>query len=303
MATRSRPSFRIPRPNGSALVALTVCLILGISAAGYLKVRNYVIARFLATPVRPSVELKNQPAWMSPYLAQSIVNSVRPSATSSPFDKQVLIDAYQSLSANPWVKSVREVRRLYGKAPGDRLAIDCVYRAPAALVQHDGQYILVADDGIVLPEQFTEDELPKVMFSPDGGQHTQLRIIQGVSQPPAKPGSAWNSDDLSAGLKMAALLSQLPYADEIVRIDVSNMAAPAASRSPRIVLLTKNNTQIRWGLPPGNDDFTEASPTIKLAHLQQIYAQYHCLDANQSWLDLRFDHVNYPTVQASADYR
>jgi hypothetical protein len=179
--------------------------------------------------------------------------------------------------------------------------IDCVYRAPAALVKHDDQYVLVAEDRTVLPEQFSEDELSKVMFSPDVDQHTQLRIIQGVSESPTKAGSAWGGDDIAAGLKMALLLSHLSYADEITRIDVSNVTSATNSRSPRIVLLTKANTQIRWGQPPGTDDFTEASPATKLAHLQQIYAQYHRLDANEPWLDLRFDHVNYPIQQASVE--
>jgi hypothetical protein len=102
---------------------------------------------------------------------------------------------------------------------------------------------------------------------------------------------------MAAGLKMSALLSHISYADDIVRIDVSNVANHP--HSPLLTLITKANTQIHWGRPPGDDDFTEASPSVKLAHLQQIYAQYHRLDANQQWLDLRFDHVIYPTVQAS----
>ena len=116
---------------------------------GYLKVRSYVIARLGALPVRPTVMLKNQPAWMSTYLAQSIANSIRPAAPSSPFDKQVLIDAYNALAINPWIEKVNEVRRVYGTSPGDRLEIDCVYRTPAALVQVDDKYMLVADDGAV----------------------------------------------------------------------------------------------------------------------------------------------------------
>lgn len=278
---------------------LLVVLLAALSATGYVRIRNYVNARFLATPIRPEVVLKNQPVWMSNFLAQSIINSVRPAAPSSPFDKKVLVNAYNSLSANPWVKTVREVRRVYNKSPGDQLQIECVFRAPAALVSHNGQYILIADDRTVLPEQFSEDELPKVMFGPTAAGHTQLRIIQGVVASPAKPGAIWSGSDIAAGLKMATLLSQVPYADDIVRIDVSNAAGAMGQRLPRLILLTKAGSQIRWGRAPGDDDFTEASAATKLAHLQQIYAQYHRLDANEPWLDLRFDHVIYPTVQAS----
>ena len=151
-----------------------------------------------------------------------------------------------------------------------------------------------------LPEQFSTDDLPKVMFSSaTSGGHTQLRIIQGVSAHQPKSGAIWTGDEVAAGLKMAALLANLSCADDIVRIDVSNVAGRQDTRSPWIVLLTKANTQIRWGRPPGDDDFTEISPANKLAHLQQIYAQYHRVDASEPWLDLRFDHVTYPVQQAT----
>lgn len=301
MVLRPLPRLpRMPRPSRSGAIVLLVCLLVATSIAGYLKVRSYVIARLGALPVRPTVMLKNQPVWMSAYLAQSIANSVRPASPSSPFDKQVLVDAYNALAINPWIKHVNEVRRVYGTSPGDRLEIDCVYRTPAALVQVGDQYTLVANDGAVLPEEFSANDLPRVMFtSATAGSHTQLRIIQGVTEHPTKVGAVWSGDDLAAGLRMANLLANLPFADDILRIDVSNVAGRQDARSPWIVLVTKANTQIRWGRPPGNDDFTEISPATKLVHLEQIYARYHRVDANEPWLDLRFDHVIYPTQQAT----
>ncbi|HWB52698.1 MAG TPA: hypothetical protein VG722_00830, partial [Tepidisphaeraceae bacterium] len=152
----------------------------------------------------------------------------------------------------------------------------------------------------ILPEQFTEDQLPKVMYEPasDGG-HTQLRIIQGVRKHPTEAGAIWTGTDVIDGLKMAALLAGHHFTDDILRIDVTNAGGRADPRQPFIVLLTKAGTQIRWGRPPGENDFTEASPIEKLMHLDEIYAQYHRIDADQPWIDLRFDHVIYPIQQAS----
>jgi hypothetical protein len=233
-------------------------------------------------------------------LAETIADSARPDVPSSPFDKQVLVNAYDTLKINPWIKKVNEVRRVYGKAPGDRLEVDCVYHTPAALVEYDNRYTLIADDRTILPEQFSAEQLPRVMFEAKGdGGHTRLRIIQGVVDHPTEAGAIWAGEDVAGGLKMAALLAGRPFADEIVRIDVSNAAGRRDPRQPFIVLLTKQGTQIRWGRPPGENDFTEASPGQKLAHLQEIYAQYHRIDADQPWIDLRFDHVIYPIQQAS----
>jgi hypothetical protein len=294
---------RSPEQSGAArrTAIVSVLLILGLTAStlGYLRVRKYVETKAVYSPDPPIVVLKNPPVWMSGFLADTIATSVRPDTSKSPFDNQLLKDAYESLRVNPWIKTVRQVRRVYGKAPGDTLEVDCDYRAPVALVAYEDKYTLVDADRVILPEQFRLDDLKKVMYGNDAAQgKLQLRIIEGVTHRPTEAGAVWEGKDLAAGLRVAQLLAHQPFAEEIVRIDVSNADGRRDRNEAHVVLYTKANTQLRWGRDPNPDEFIEAKPNTKLVHMAQIYKQYHRIDAGQPWLDLRFDRVMYPVQTA-----
>jgi hypothetical protein len=140
----------------------------------------------IAAPVGPlSIVLVNKPAWMSDFLAQQISATV-PRANGSTFDRDLLVEATQALQANPWVRDVHQVRRVYGQRPGDTLEVDCEFRAPIALVQWGEYYWLVDGDGVKLPEQFTANHVPRIVMGRDG--RLNIRIIEGVRQPPAATG-------------------------------------------------------------------------------------------------------------------
>ena len=62
----------------------------------------------------------------------------------------LLVAAAGKLQANPWVRDVHFVRRVFGERPGDTLEIDCEFRAPIALVQWGDYYWLVDGDGMTL---------------------------------------------------------------------------------------------------------------------------------------------------------
>src|ERR1041385_5927478 len=105
----------------------------------------------------------------------------------------------------------------------------------------------------------------------------------------------WQGDDLAAGLELVRLLAHQPFADEILKVDVSNYHGRKDPAASHIVLVTKYLTEIRWGRNPGaTDAFVEAKPEVKLAHMAEIYQHFKQIDAHQQWLDLRFDHVIYP---------
>lgn len=301
MAKASRSAGDLSSRRRLTAWILIGCVVIAGCAVGYIKLRHYVVARLTRNPSPVAVVLKNRPIWMTAYLADTITNSVRPDVPGSPFDKKILIDVYNQLAMSPWVKKVNQVRRVYGKAPGDTLEVDCTYHTPAALVEYGNQYTLVAADRTILPEQFSEGDLPKVMFGSDASAgHTQLRIIQGVKNHPTEAGAIWKGNDLAEGLQLAALLAHRSFTDDIVRIDVSNADGRVNSRLPNIILLTKTGSQIRWGHAPNPNDFTEVSAAEKLLHLEQVYQQFHRVDASQPWIDVRFDHVEYPNRQASA---
>lgn len=282
-------------------VLLTVAIVAVIGAAS-VQFKKYIDRRALAiNPEPPIVVLKNRPAWMSDFLADSITAPIRPDIAKSPFDHKVLVDAVAALRMNPWIREIHSVRRSYTKTPGDTIEVDCEYRAPIALVKWSDHYTLVDNEGTVLPEQFTEAEVPRIVYGADGKMN--IRVIEGVAHKPSTPGQTWPGADISAGLELVQLLYGQPYADDILKVNVSNFQGRRTLKDPHLTLITRFNpaTELRWGRPvSAKDAFIEVAPAQKLNYLASVYAKYHRVDAGQPWLDLRFDHILYPAPESTA---
>ena len=274
---------------------ITVMLFLLIGGiVGYSCLRKYVDQKLTFPVDAPLVVLKNRPVWMSDFLAEKIINSVQPPTARSAFDQQMLVNAYDILKHNPWIKDVRQVRRAYGKKPGDTIEIDCEYRAPIALVRYGDVYALVDAEGIKLPELFNASQLSKIMIGQDG--RVNIRVIEGVVRPPPDPGRHWVSEDLNAGLEMVQLLHGQPYAEEVQIVRVNNYNGRLDPREAWLVLMTRDRTEIRWGRPrSATDAFAEVPWHQKLEYMQRIVEKYHRVDAGHSAVDLRFDRVTFPS--------
>jgi hypothetical protein len=269
-------------------------MLLGICTAGLYYAKAYV-DEAVAPPLRPpTVVFTHRPAWMSDLLARKLAASLTPRAGSSVFDRGSLVSAAVKLRANPWVAELRQVRRVYGKGPGDTIEVDCDFRSPLALVKSGNDYWFVDGHGVKLPEKFAEAELPAVVFSADGT--TNLRVIEGVRHlPPRDAGQVWPGEDLAAGLEMAAHLYGQSFAQEVVKIDVANFGGRVAPREAQVVLITRYNTEVRWGRPWGaTDAFVEVPPERKVQYLRRVLAEYGRVDAHQAWIDIRFDKITYP---------
>jgi hypothetical protein len=269
-------------------------LFVGILAAGFFYIQRYVQTEVLTTNDPPAIVIKNRPHWMSDFLVQRIADTARPPGAQgrSVFDRQLLIDARAALEKNPWISKVRDVRRAYANGPGDVLEIDCDYRAPVALVKWGDYYSLVDQNGFKLPEQYEARDVPKIVRIEQG--RVDIRIIEGVKRPPPSPGKKWVGDDLEAGLEMISVLSDKPYAQEILKLDVSGVNGGRGD--PQVVLVTKFGTRILWGrVPSAKDSFVEVDASKKLDRLRALYAQYGRVDAGKtSGLDIRFDKITYP---------
>ncbi len=277
-----------------------IFIIFASGIVSLFRISQIYVERRLAFPTRPpKVVLANRPAWMSDFLNEEIIRSTQPIGLHSAFDRQLLVDAGKALASNPWIKRVKQVRRMYDQKPGDTLEIDCDYRAPAALVKWGQYYWLVDGAGVKLPEQYTAELLPKIVLGGDG--KINIRIIDGVSHDPCESGRIWQGDDLAGGLEMARLLAVQDWADQIREIDVSNFGGRRDSREAQIVLVTRFGTQVRWGRPPSaKDSFIEVPASQKLAAIETIYRKDSRVDAGQPWIDLRFDRVTCPGPDANA---
>ncbi len=269
-------------------------MFIGVGAAvGYFRLRTYVEQRLAFPADRPRVVLKNRPVWMTDFLADQIIEKVQPPAARSVMDQQMLIAVCEILKTNPWIKEVKQVRRAFGKKPGDTVEVDCEYRAPIALVQYGQVYALVDSEGVKLPELFSAAQLPRIMFGEDG--RVNIRLIEGVAKAPPEPGRKWVSDDLTAGLEMVQLLYGKPYAEEVLSVKVSNYAGRIDAREAWIVLVTRDKTQVMWGRPKSaSDAFVEVPWYRKLDRMQRIVETYHRVDAGHSAVELRFDRLTLP---------
>jgi hypothetical protein len=278
---------------------VTIFVIFASGIVSLFRISQIYVDRRLAFPsLPPRVVLTNRPAWMSDFLAEEIIKSTQPLGLHSAFDRQLLVDAAKALASNPWIKRVNQVRRVYEEKPGDTLAIDCQYRVPAALVRWGQYYWLVDSQGVKLPEQYTAEQLPKILLGADG--RINLRIIDGVSHAPCESGRVWIGEDIAGGLEMARLLSGFGWADQIRDIDVSNFAGRRDAREAQIVLVTRFGTQLRWGRPPSaKDAFVEVPASQKLAAIEGIFHRSNRVDDNQPWIDVRFDRVTCPGVSES----
>lgn len=276
---------------------LAILLVAGGAFLCVSQLKDHVEKRLTFPTAPPTVVLKNRPAWMSELLASQIAETARPHGVHSAFDHQMLVTVTDKLRNNPWIRKVNQVRRAYGQRPGDTLEVDCEYRAPIALVHWKDYYWLVDGEGIKLPEQYTGDLIPRIISGRD--RRTHIRVIEGVDRPPPETGQKWTGEDLAAGLGMVKQLYGLSYADEIVRVDVSNFAGRVDTREAQVVLRTKYDTEIRWGRPlDAPDYFIEVSAARKLDYLRKVYNEFRRIDGGKPWLDIRFDKITYPSSEA-----
>jgi hypothetical protein len=295
-------------PIRNFLKAVVMLAFIGGCVFGYLRARDAVSGTITFRPVPPRVALKERPAWMTDSLANKILRVAAPDVATSAFDHNQLVNIASLLKNHPdsapWVREVKSVRRAYDTAPGDLIEIDCDFRAPVALVKWELYYWLVDGDGVLLPEQYTQADLRKVMYD---GDRVTLRIIEGVLQPPPESGQKWPGLDIASGIDMVKLLHGKPYANEIERVNVANVIDPKfPARSNKldaqIVLITKYQTQVRWGRPPNAKDyFVEVLPAQKLDYMERLVRQFGRVDAKHSAVDIRFETVQYPTADLQTD--
>jgi hypothetical protein len=274
-------------------------LVLSMGGVALHCLKQYVEKKIVYPTRPPTIVLKNRPIWMTDFLAQQIAESIRPTGITSTFDTEMLADRVKMLKGNPWIRTVRSVRREYGQTPGDTLEIDCDFRAPVALVRWGDDFWYVDAQGVKLPEKFTAAQLPRLMFGQD--KHTHIRVIEGIKRPPPVAGKVWGGEDLRGGLGLACLLYGRPFTDEILKVRVENFGGRQDNRESQMVLVTKYNTEVRWGRSlDATDKFIEVSPERKMDYLSRVFQEFGRVDARQPWIDIRFDKITYPSPEPTA---
>lgn len=306
------PSLKKPRPPREPMSpetkaklrrgVINVCaasLIGTLAVTGFLASDKYVHT-IEHTDTPPAVAIAGgAPAWMNGQIQDQILSTVRTEIASQPTDRQTLEERAKTLATSPWVKKVNFVRRTYGNGPGDTVEVSADFRTPVAMVRWENEYWYVDAEGVRLPEHFNNTQIRQMLAA--GGRPT-FRIIEGVAHFPGDTGKPWQGKDLRAGLELLALLSDKPYADQITRIDVGNYDGRVNANESQINLITRYDTQVRWGQAPSSRAFfVEQRVDRKLDVLQQACRQTGRVDMNLPWIDLRFDNATVPSQRASLD--
>ena len=104
------------------MTALCLCII--AAGVGLYELKRHVERDIVFLNEPPQVIFKDRPVWMSDFLCEQLLATVRPMGAHSAFDRDLLVDVATSLRSNPWIKNVRQVRRAYAIRPGDTIEIE-----------------------------------------------------------------------------------------------------------------------------------------------------------------------------------
>ena len=302
-SSRHRP-WDIPWVRSTLLLCLTL-LVVAMVIEGFSRLNIYgkllMAQRSRDRPLKRIV-MVGAPRW----LAEPILNSLAAEAVQftisnprhpayaaelrNPLNGKILqilarhFTAHQSQGFNAWIKRVNYVRRVW--LPHEQLIeISCQYRRPAALVSVGGSYYLISPHAVRLPGTYAPMDLPQLNW---------LMRISGLAVSLPAPGNPFSARGIKLGLKMIALLSGHVFSSQIQSVDLANMYTDVPPTTPKIILKTRFGTQIYWGLPPGKEGFYEVPASRKLQLLNDVYQQYHRIDAGRAYLDIRSDEVLVP---------
>jgi hypothetical protein len=246
---------------GSTLMKVRIGVgIVSVVAAGFGWVwmtgalERYAAARLDRddTPVA-SVELANAPAWMSVKLREQLQGVAGQKISNDPIAGKELQAAYAEFSNNPWVESVKSVRR----TSGGGILIQATYREPVAMVDQPEGLRWVDAKGVLLPGLWTNKQ-----------SGPNLPLVRGVKlEAPEADGEMWNAPDLQAGLAMIKTMRPTPYFQQVMAYNVE--ARDAAGRV-RLSMVTSRGL-IMWGLPPGQEQAIEPGAEHKLKLVAEVF--------------------------------
>jgi len=261
-------SFRLPGWSsaaacGIALGGVALALVLWVP-----RLFNQVHTAPLAIPIR--VVLRDQPEWLPKDDRVAIERGVIKSLGSSPFDRDGLVSARNSVAQCGWYTNVAQVRR----SDVDEVIVDGTWAIPFALVCDAAGEHLVDTRGRLLPRNYA------------AGRGPRLLRISGVSMPmPAACGTAWPGDEVAAALAMATLVADRGWRTQIAAVDVSGWANDGILR-----MRTDRGREIVWGRAPGKESATEVPAIQKLAALQMAFDRSGRIEGSApNAIDLRGD--------------
>lgn len=249
-------------------IALTAMVVSVGGAHGLSRLEHHVNELLLQRVDQARLTFVDLPASLTE-LARSDLHASVEDLLDHPWTEESLCRQMATrLTTVGWVARVHYVRR----TADARFEISARYRLPVAMVQHEGDFVLVDAEGVRLPGLYRYE--------------VTWPLIQGVAEAVPQPGVQWSGADLQAGLSLLAALAGEPYRGQVTAVVVENFGGRLNARRSHLELATdRPGGRIRWGSAPGRE-VEENSLGEKLALLRANYLQTGRADAGHPVIDI-----------------
>ncbi len=252
----------------AAACLLAVGAAVAGAGVGLSKLEAHVEAKLLDRFPRAAVVFMDLPDRMRPLAESSLLESVTDLLEGNWLEPALCRQLAERIRDVAWVRALNAVRR----TPDGRFEVSADYRVPAAMVQQQGVFTLVDQDGVRLPGRYR--------FDP------RWPLLQGVRGPSPDVGRKWEGADVAAGLAVVEALAGEPFRTQITAVLLDNYSGRANPRASHVELATdRTGGRIRWGSAPGFE-VEENTLEQKVAILRATFSQTGRVDAEYPVIDI-----------------
>jgi len=259
--------------TGVTLVALAIAWILALDPLRN-RVRQFQSpARFVRIdwPLDRNNQIVNWlPAQVTDLLIQLARNEL---SGSGAFDQEALSRAALALERTGWLRPGVVVRRRADAS----IDIDGQWRAPAVVIQRNGQHYLGAIAG----------ELLRVPAELDLERTTMFRVLNPYSEAPKDKmgdlafGEKWPGGDVQAAINLLDKIGDLDESKFIIGVDVREYM-----RSGHLLIITDAGGVIDWGSAIGETAPGEVTIEDKISHLRRVLRPGQRLDTQAGRIEI-----------------
>ncbi len=237
--------------------------------AGVCALWPYVAQKLPSLSNRPEYTLTFQQIQIRPVpnrpIPMNLVEQVRELTHSanelSILDQKLTFEIADRFSQHPWVLKVVRVKKSFPAA----IIVELQYRQPVAMVQIPGGRVPIDIHGVVLPS---------ADFSPGDANQFPL-IMNAVSQPKIRPGTAWNDPGIIAAARLANSLKDKWQTLKLEGIWIPRIGdSITTANDVPLELVGRGGSRIVWGRAPGNDHPGELEPTQKIRRLEKYLVDF-----------------------------
>lgn len=211
------------------------------------------------------IRLASDAPWLPRDYLPRLAATAEIPADASVLDPTIIQRLAGALRADPWVRSLREIRQHRDGG----ISIDADFRRPVLMVQTaTGVYPLDREAVLLPPQDFTVDEV---------ASYPQARNATSLPSGPA--GTVWSDPAIQGAAKLAEELSEsdgqrtLWQQFTLQAILLPSPAGIGGNReTPLYVLLTTGGSNLLWGRAPGLE-LNEPSAEQKIERLRYYLQQ------------------------------